>query len=147
MLDRDLAALYGIDNRHLKRQVRRNIARFPSDFMFELDQNEVEEMVRHFGTPFRSMLGGSAPYAFTDYGILMLSSVLNSPRAVQVNIQIMRAFVRLRRLLLTHEDLESKIAEMEIKYDGQFKVVFDAINSMLEEPLTKVKGVGFKAKL
>jgi len=146
MLDRDLAALYGIDNRHLKRQVRRNIERFPQDFMFELDQNEVEEMVRHFGTPFRSMLGGSTPYAFTDYGILMLSSVLNSPRAVHVNIQIMRAFVRLRQMLVGNKKLAAKLKELERKvkgHDEEIKAIFDAINELMSPPPERQKKIGF----
>jgi len=145
MLDRDLAELYGVPTARLNEQVRRNIERFPDDFMFQLNLEESKNLISHFAT---SSWGGyrKLPRAFTEHGILMLSSVLNSKRAIQVNIQIMRTFSRLRRLLASHRELRRKIEEMEKKYDGQFKVVFDAINEMLAEPPTKVKGVGFLNK-
>jgi len=143
MLDRDLAALYDVENFQLKRQVKRNIDRFPSDFMFTLTDQEMEQMVCHFGIPSKSYFGGSAPLAFTEHGILMLSSVLNSPRAVQVNIQIMRTFTKLRRIFFGYKELKERLDQIESKYDSQFKGVFDAINEMLAEPPTKVKGVGF----
>jgi len=143
MLDRDLAALYDVENFQLKRQVKRNIDRFPSDFMFTLTDQEMEQVVCHFGIPSKSYFGGSAPLAFTEHGILMLSSVLNSPRAVQVNIRIMRTFTKLRRIFFGYKELKERLDRIESKYDSQFKGVFDAINEMLAEPPTKVKGVGF----
>ena len=131
MLDEDLADLYGVETKQLKRQVRRNIERFPKDFMFELT---IDECLRcQNGT---SSWGGRRyqSYAFTEQGVAMLSSVLNSKRAIQVNIQIMRAFVALRRIALTYEALRRKIDAMENKYDGNFKVVFEALRKLLEPP-------------
>ncbi len=145
MLDKDLAKLYGVETKHLKRQVRRNTDRFPEDFMFQLSKEEFEIWRRQFGTsnPNDKMGLRYSPYAFTDYGILMLSSVLNSKRAIQVNIQIMRTFTRLKEIITTHKDLQRKIEAMERKYDQQFKVVFDAIKQLLE-PLPRPKRqIGF----
>lgn len=131
MLDRELAALYGVGTRDLNKAVSRNQERFPADFMFQLTQDEFENLMFQSGT---SSWGGTRklPYAFTEHGILMLSSVLRSGRAILVNIQIMRAFVRLRRLLNTHKDLARKLEELEKKYDEQFKSVFDAIRALME---------------
>ncbi len=143
MLDKDLAALYGVENFQLKRQVKRNIDRFPDDFMFVLTQKEIDQMVCHFGIPSKSYFGGSEPFAFTEQGIAMLSSVLRSKRAIQVNIQIMRTFTKLRVLLSSHEGLRRKIEELERKYDGQFKAVFDAINELIEMPDRTAKNIGF----
>lgn len=143
MLDNDLAMLYKVPTFRLNEQVKRNNERFPDDFMFQLTKEEFEILISQNAM---SSWGGRRylPYAFTEQGVAMLSSVLNSKRAIYVNIQIMRAFVKLRRILSTHEDLRRKIAEMEKKYDGQFKVVFDAINEMIAEPPTKVKEIGFR---
>jgi hypothetical protein len=151
MLDRDLAQLYGVPTFRLNEQVKRNIDRFPSDFMFQLGRGEYEVLRSHFGASnLRSQIAISSwggrrylPYAFTEQGVAMLSSVLNSKRAVQVNIAIMRAFVKLRQILSTHADLRRKIEEMEKKYDGQFKVVFDAIRALMEPPPPKQKKIGF----
>jgi len=143
MIDRDLAELYEVETRHLKRQVKRNIDRFPEDFMFVLTEKEMEEVVCHFGTPSRSYFGGARPYAFTEHGILMLSSVLNSKRATQVNIQIMRTFTKLRQILASHKDLLRKINEMESKYDRQFKIVFDAIRKIISPAVIPKKRIGF----
>ena len=143
MIDRDLADLYGVKTMVLNQAVKRNFKRFPADFMFQLNEREKREliticdrfeMIKHSPTP---------PYAFTEQGVAMLSSVLNSERAVQVNIQIMRTFTRLRLLLSSHAELKRKIEEMEMKYDGQFKVVFDAINELMEMPDKTVKNIGF----
>lgn len=144
MLDRDLAELYGVETKQLTRQVRRNRSRFPADFLLVLTRQEVANLKRHFGT---SRWGGTRklPFAFTDYGILMLSSVLNSERAIQVNIQIMRTFTKLREMLVGHKELRSKIEEMEKKYDCQFKVVFKAIKELLEPPRKPKKQIGFHA--
>ncbi len=144
MLDKDLAVLYGVKPIRLREQVKRNIKRFPSDFMFQLTEREVEAMVSHFAIPSRQHLGGHLPYAFTEHGILMLSSVLNSERAVEVNIQIMRTFTKLRQLMLKHSDLRQKIKEMEKKYDHQFQIVFKTIKELLEPPPQKPKrSIGF----
>ncbi len=142
MLDRDLADLYGVETRHLTRQVRRNQDRFPDDFLLTLTQKEFTDLKCHFGT---SSWGGTRklPFAFTEHGILMLSSVLNSKRAIQVNIQIMRTFTKLRELMATHKDLRRKIETMEKKYDHQFRIVFEAIKKLLDPP-EKPKGkIGF----
>ena len=146
MFDRDLANLYGVTTSYLNRQVKRHAERFPSDFMFELNSAEFKNLICQFGT---SSWGGTRkrPRAFTDYGILMLSSALNSKRAIQVNIQIMRTFRKLREVVLHHKDLHKKIEEMEKKYDSQFKVVFDAIREILEPRNIKPKKpIGFHTK-
>ncbi|MBM4056315.1 MAG: ORF6N domain-containing protein [Planctomycetes bacterium] len=143
MLDRDLAGLYGVTTGNLNKAVSRNIERFPEDFMFQLTTEEFKNLIFHFGT---SSWGGTRklPRAFTEQGVAMLSSVLNSERAIQVNIQIMRAFIKLKEMLSTHKDLKLKIEEMEKRYDYQFKIVFDAIKQLLEPP-TKSKGkIGFQ---
>ena len=134
MLDRDLAELYGVTTYDLKRAVRRNPSRFPTDFMFELTQQEHSDLRRHFGVLKRGAHSKYLPYAFTDYGILMLSSVLNSKRAVEVNIQIMRTFTKLRQMLASHKELRRKIEEMEKKYDYQLQVVFKAVKKLLATP-------------
>lgn len=113
MLDKDLAKLYGVETRQLKRQVRRNRERFPEDFMFVLNDDEINMLVCHFGTPFKSYLGGARPFAFTEHGILMLSSVLKSKQAIQINIQIMRIFTEIRRFLSSHKELSRKLHELE----------------------------------
>lgn len=144
MLDRDLAKLYEVDTSHLTRQVRRNIDRFPVDFMFQLTKEELKNLMCQFGT---SSWGGTRklPCAFTEQGVAMLSGVLHSKRAVQVNIQIMRAFIQLKRMLLTNADMRRKIEEMEKKYDKQFAIVFQAIKRLLEPPSPKEKKIiGFR---
>lgn len=132
MLGRDLASLYGVETKALHRAVKRNADRFPDDFMFLLTNKEVTDLRCQIGT---SSWGGRRylPYAFTEHGILMLSSVLNSPRAVQVNIHIMRAFVKQREVLSTHKDLRIRVDELEKKYDNQFQVVFKAIKMLLDD--------------
>ena len=123
MLDKDLAKLYGVATKVLNQAVKRNIDRFPSDFMFLLTPQEVTSLRSQFVTSTRGGLRYQ-PCAFTEHGILMLSSVLNSKRAIQVNIQIMRAFTKLREMLVSNKELRQKIEEMEKKYDHQFKIVF-----------------------
>jgi hypothetical protein len=142
MLDKNLAQLYGVTTSNLNKAVRRNTERFPEDFMFQLSKKEFENLIFHFGT---SSWGGTRklPYAFTENGVAMLSSVLNSERAIKVNIQIMRTFTRLREMLMTHKDLKEKIEAMEKKYDYQFKIVFDAIKQLLEPPVKTKKKIGF----
>jgi hypothetical protein len=130
MLDRDLAQLYVIETRVLNQAVSRNLERFPTDFMFDLDRDEIKRISQNVTSS--GIKYSKSVRAFTEQGVAMLSSVLNSERAIQVNIQIMRAFTKLRRMLATHADLRRKIEEMERKYDQQFRVVFDAIKLLVE---------------
>jgi phage regulator Rha-like protein len=142
MLDRDLAQLYGVTTSNLNKAIRRNTERFPEDFMFQLSKKEFENLKFHFGI---SSWGGTRklPFAFTENGVAMLSSVLNSERAIKVNIQIMRIFTKLREMLMTHKDLKEKIEAMEKRYDYQFKIVFEAIKQLLEPPEKTKKKIGF----
>ena len=132
MLDRDLATLYGVKAIALRQQVSRNEARFPSDFMFRLSREEADALVSQNVIPSKRSLGGSLPYAFTQEGVAMLSSVLRSERAVLVNIEIMRTFVRLRQMLASNVELTRRLNELEKKDDGQFRVVFDAIRQLTD---------------
>ena len=139
MLDRDLALLYKVTTKRLNEQVKRNIKRFPEDFMLQLTKTEKDGLVAicdRFDTMKHSTV---LPYAFTEQVVAMLSGVLNSGRAIMVNIQIMRAFTQLRRMLLTNKDLRRKIEEMERKYDKQFAIVFQAIKQLLEPKPIKPK--------
>jgi len=136
MLDRDLASLYGVGTRDLNKAVKRNLQRFPKDFMFQLTKQETENLMFQFGT---SSWGGlrKLPYVFTEQGVAMLSSVLKSKRAIWVNIAIMRAFVKLREILLTHKELAEKLEELERKYqlhETDIQVIFEAIKKLLEPP-------------
>jgi hypothetical protein len=143
MLDRDLAELYNVPTGVLIQAVKRNAARFPRDFMYQLTAKEVTNLRSQFVI---SSWGGRRylPYVFTEQGVAMLSSVLNSERAIQVNIQIMRAFTKLREMLLTHAYLKRKIEAMEKKYDEQFGIIFEAIKQLLEPPPEKSKKrIGF----
>jgi len=158
MLDADLAALYAVETKALNQAVKRNAERFPADFMFQLTQEE--------GSFLRSQIvtskiacnfevlssaepsigrGGRRflPFAFTEQGVAMLSTVLRSPRAVQVNIEIMRAFVRLRQMLLGNAELASKLASLEKNYNAQFKIVFDAIRELMNPPVKSLRRIGF----
>jgi len=143
MLDADLAALYGVKTGILTRAVRRNMERFPDDFMFRLTNKEVTILRSQFGIS--SQWGGRRypPYAFTEHGVAMLSSVLRSERAVRVNIEIMRAFVRLRRMLASHAQLSAKLAALEKKYDEEFRVVFKAIRKLMAPEERKRPRIGF----
>ena len=145
MLDRDLAALYGLETRVLNQAVKRNRDRFPEDFMFELTREEIRN-ISQFVICSTTLKHARNVYAFTEQGVAMLSGVLHSPRAVQVNIAIMRAFVRLRRILSTHADLASKLEELEAKYDEQFRVVFEAIRQLMTPPDPPSKQIGFKVR-
>jgi hypothetical protein len=147
IFDNDLAFLYGVETKKLIQAVKRNIERFPKDFMFQLSGEEFEILRSQFVTS--SSWGGRrhAPYAFTEQGVAMLSSVLRSPRAVAVNIEIMRAFVRLRQLLLSHADLARKVDSLEKKYDGQFKAGSAALRQLMQPPPEKPRrAIGFHAK-
>ncbi len=142
ILDRDLAALYNVETRDLNKAVSRNLDRFPEDFMFHLAKKEFENLKFHFGT---SSWGGTRklPRVFTEQGVAMLSGVLKSKRAAHVNIEIMRAFVRLRELLTTHKDLARKLEDLEKKYDAQFRGVFEAIRKLMAPPAPKKRPIGF----
>ena len=156
MLDVDLAWLYGVTVGRLNEAVRRNINRFPADFMFQLNKDEFEELKSRRGSVnLKSQIAISSsgwggrrhpPYAFTEQGVAMLSTVLRSDRAIHVNIEIMRAFVRLRRMLATNADLERRLNELEKKYDAQFKVVFDAIRQLMAPSQHAKKKIGFQVK-
>jgi hypothetical protein len=157
MLDADLAALYGVEAKALNRAVKRNNDRFPADFVFQLTMEEIENLRCHFGTSRsddpglmpQSVNPGSwggrryLPYAFTEQGVAMLSSVLRSPRAAQVNVEIMRTFVRLRRMLQANADLARKLEALEKRYDAQFRVVFDAIRELMAPPAKEKRRIGF----
>jgi len=145
MLDKELAALYGVKPIALRQQVKRNRERFPEDFMLQLTDEEVKIMVSQNVIPSIRSLGGYLPFAFTEQGVAMLSSVLHSRRAILVNIQIMRAFVNLKRMALTYTELRREIEAMEKKYDIQFKIVFDTLKKLLEPPPIKEKRIiGFQ---
>lgn len=142
ILDADLAALYSVETKILNQAVKRNLARFPDDFMFQLTAEEFSNLRSQSVT---SSWGGrrTPPYAFTEQGIAMLSSVLRSDRAVMVNVQIVRTFVRLRRMLSENAELARKLAALERKYDEQFKVVFDAIRSLMDPSNVEPQRMGF----
>ncbi len=143
MLDFELPELYRVETRALKQAVRRNADRFPGDFMFKLNANEMGSLVSQNVIPSRGKFGGARPMAFTEQGVAMLSSVLRSPRAVQVNIAIMRIFVRLRKMLLSNAELARKLNALEKKYDAQFKIVFDAIRELMTPPEKQKRRIGF----
>lgn len=158
ILDADIAALYDVQTGMLVRAVKRNLERFPPDFMFQLSKDEFRNLRSQFVTSSKdefdnlrcqfgtsSSWGGRryAPYAFTEHGVAMLSSVLKSKRAVRVNIDVIRTFVKLREILATHKVLARKISAMEQKYDGQLKVVFKAFRALMEPPKRKRKPIGF----
>ena len=153
MMDRDLAELYGVETRTLKQQVKRNISRFPLDFMFELTKDELEEWRNQFGSSNRELMGlRIPPFAFTEHGVLMLASVLNSERAVQVNIQIVRIFTRMREMLLTHKDILISLEKMQrtlSSHDDKIMLLFEYIKQfekLKQEELDQKKRprIGFK---
>jgi hypothetical protein len=146
MLSVHLAKLYGVETRALNQAVKRNRERFPEDFMFSVTAEEAELLVSQNVIPHKKYLGGALPFAFTEQGVAMLSSVLNSKRAIEVNIMIMRAFVKLREMMSSHKDLAQKLAELEKKYDGQFQVVFEAIRQLMIEEEKPKRKIGFIAK-
>lgn len=146
MLDRDLAALYGVKPIALRQQVKRNKDRFPKDFMFQLTAAEAESLLSQSVIPPRRSLGGFMPYAFTEQSVAMLSSVLRSKRAVHVNIQIMRAFVKLREMLATHRELARKLPQLEKRIEGhdeEITAIFEAIRQLMEPPDKSSKRIGF----
>ena len=166
MLDRDLAELYGVETKVLNQAVKRNLERFPDDFMFQVSKEAAAQILRSQIVTLKDETSGKRskktgilrsqsvtlrhgehmkyrPYAFTEQGVAMLSGVLNSPRAIQTNLAIMRTFVQLRQLLATHADLSRKLAAIEGKYDQQFRVVFDAIRELMSEKKSPKREIGF----
>ncbi len=153
MLDRDLADMYGVETKQLKRQVNRNNERFPEDFMFEMDKKEFENLRSQFGT---SSWGGVryTPMAFTEQGVAMLSSILNSKTAIEVNIQIIRIFTRIREMLITHKDVLLKLEKLEkamLKHDkrtskneNDIQLIFNALKQLLNPPHESLRPIGFK---
>ena len=145
MLDSDLANLYGVETKNLKRAVKRNIERFPDDFMFELNKEEMEILRCQIGT---SSYGGRRyfPYAFTEQGVAMLSSVLNSRKSIQVNIQIIRTFYKLREMIVSNKVLNKRIDDLERKYDKRFRVIFENIKLMIKEDNVPKREIGFRER-
>lgn len=149
MLDFDLAILYKVETRALKQAVKRNIDRFPSDFMFVLAENEINLMVSQNVIPSKSYFGGALPFVFTEHGVTMLSSILKSKKAIEVNISIIRAFVMMRQLVSNYKDLADKITLLENKYNKKFADVYEALDLLLQdkteqEDFSKRKRIGFK---
>ena len=149
MMNMHLAAFYGVETRALNQAVKRNRARFPEDFAFRLTRTEAEWLVSQNVIPHKKHLGGSVPYAFTEEGVAMLSSVLRSTRAINVNIAVMRAFVRLREALSMHKELAIKLRELETKiagHDESIRIVFDAIRQLMTPPVPPRRQIGFSAR-
>lgn len=148
MLDSDLAQIYGVTTKRLNEQVKRNLDRFPEDFMFQLTLEEGQQLSSsrsQFATLKRGQNIKHAPYAFTEHGAVMLASVLNSPIAIESSIQVVRAFVRLRSILAAHKELAQKLEVLERKYDARFKVVFEAIRGLMDPPQEPKRQIGFDA--
>jgi phage regulator Rha-like protein len=146
MLDKDLAELYGVETKVLKQAVRRNIDRFPSDFMFELTKGENQSLRSQNVTLKRGQHSKYLPFAFTEHGVLMLSTVLNSERAVQVNIQIMRTFTKLREALLDNKDLRKELEELKQVSEERFRIVFETLDQLLTIESKPKKKIGYTVK-
>jgi len=149
MLSMYLAELYGVETRALNQAVKRNIHRFPEDFMFQINEAETEQLVSQNVIPHKKFFGGSLPYAFTEQGVAMLSSILNSEQAIKINIAIMRAFVKLRELLSTNKELSHKLEQLERKiekHDEEIKGIFSAIRQLMAPPETKKRKIGFEVR-
>ncbi|MBW1849346.1 MAG: ORF6N domain-containing protein [Deltaproteobacteria bacterium] len=147
MLDRDLAELYGVETKRLKEQVKRNLDRFPEDFMLELSKDELKNWRSQFATSNKDVMGLRVPpFAFTEHGILMLSSILKSKRAVQVNIQIMRTFTKLRQALLDNDDLRNDLSELKQITEERFRIVFETLDQLLTKENKPKKKIGYTAK-
>jgi len=145
ILDRDLALIYGVATKSLNLAVKRNRERFPAEFMFRLKRKEFEQLRFQIET---SKRGGTRylPYAFTEYGAVMIANVLNSDRAIKASIQVVKAFVQIREILATHREFAEKLQQLEMKYDKQFKIVFDAIRELMDPPIPRRKPIGFRIK-
>jgi hypothetical protein len=149
MIDKDMAELYGVTTKRLNEQVKRNLLRFPEDFMFQITQQEKDEVVANCDHLKSLKFSSTLPYVFTEHGAVMLASVLNSERAIQMNIQIVRIFAQLREMALTHKDILIKLAKIEKKITNQdedIKLLFDAVKSLLKEPEVKREKIGYKLK-
>lgn len=149
MLSLHLAELYGVETRVLNQAVKRNRARFPDDFLFQLSKAEANWLVSQNVIPHRKHFGGVLPYAFTEQGVAMLSSVLRSERAIQMNIAIMRAFVKLREMISTHKELARKLGELEKrieKHDAEIHSIFEAIRRLMQPPEKSKRQIGFKVE-
>jgi hypothetical protein len=145
LLDSDLASLYGVETKALVQAVKRNLSRFPADFAFQLSEDEFQRLRSQTVTSKQGRGGRrTPPYAFTEQGVAMLSSVLRSERAVAVNVEIMRAFVHLRQMLESHVELAKKLDALEKRYDAKFKLVFDAIRELMAQPVARTKPIGFR---
>lgn len=146
MIDRDLADLYEVKTKVLNQTIKRNKDRFPKEFMFQLTENEKSELVTNCDRLKKLKHSTSFPYVFTEHGIAMLSSVLNSKKAIQVNILIIKTFVNLRKLIKTHKDILLKIDQLEKKYDNQFKIVFDTLRDLIIPKINTKRKIGFLQK-
>ena len=146
MLDKDLAELYDVETRRLNEQVKRNIARFPADFMFKLTKNEKDWVVANCDHLQNLKFSRTLPFAFTEHGAIMLASILNTDRAIKASILVVRAFVQLRKILGSHEDLYRKINELETKYDAKFSFVFKALKQLIDQPNPPRRQIGFIKK-
>lgn len=144
ILDFHIAELYGVETRTLKQQVRRNIQRFPDDFLIQLTIREWQELITNCDKVQTSKFSPAVPFGFTEQGVAMLSSILRSPKAIEVNIAIMRTFVKLRKMMETNEQLRTKVEDLERKYDGQFQIVFKAIKSLIEPEKAPRRAIGYK---
>lgn len=144
MLDSDLATLYGIPTKRLNEQVKRNIERFPEEFMFQLTEKEKQEVVANCDHLKNLIFSHALPYAFTEHGALMLANVIKSPRAIQVSIQVVKTFVKLRQMLISHKELAAKLDQMEKTYDHNFQIVFKTLRQLMEPPpLPPRRKIGF----
>lgn len=149
MLDKDLAHLYGVKPIRLREQVKRNAERFPENFMFQLNEKEVELMVSQNAIPSKSQLGGHSPYVFNEHGILMLANVLKSSRAIKVSLHLIEIFVKMREMLLTHKDilLKLEVLEKQVANDREdIQMIFDAMRQLLHSPAPQRKRIGFRRK-
>jgi len=143
LIDADLASLYGVSTKRLNQQVKRNTERFPVDFAFRLSRAERDEVVANCDHLHRLKFAPTMPYAFTEHGALMAASVLNTRRAVELSLYVVRAFIQLREALVTHKDLARRLDALEARYDRQFKIVFDAIRELITPPVPKRRPIGF----
>ncbi len=144
MLDVHLAELYQVETRALKQAVKRNVERFPKDFMFKLTATEIEFVVSQSVIPSKQTLGGAAPFAFTEAGVAMLSSVLKSKRAVEMNISVVRTFIALRRIASNYKEVMKKLETLESKYEGRFKDIYKTLNYLIDPPAKAKGSIGFK---
>ena len=147
MIDTDLAELYGVPTKRLNEQVKRNMKRFPEDFMFQLTQEEKQGLIESYTHLNKLKYSPNLPFAFTEHGAVMLASVLNSERAIEVNVQIVRIFTRMREMLLTHKDILLKLEKLErkaVQHDGDIKLIFKYLKELLDPPTEPMRKIGFK---